>query len=670
MPVTQTDSNQTSLTQNLPSKLQNEAWGGLWGAAAGTIWPEGNFGLAPQYGGHLTAPQGEQTVNWYSNVNALGQPDFNGVRSATAGISGEVAGGIRDPNQIGVQGNYTPQSFQVNPFQFNDPYAGYNGGPGMQVRAPAGVGSTADYYRTNVDQVQTPAGVSYDRISGVPTVSGPQLQNYQMTGPERVTAPGGLNSFQLNAPGQVSAGTVNTQSFNAPGTAESYMSPYTRNVLDVQKDQAQRDYNEQITGLHSQAAKSGAFGGSRQAVVDAEANRDLQNRMSQIEATGQQDAFQRAQAQFNQEQGLGLQGQQFNVGTGLQAGLANQQAGMTTSLANQQAALAAQGLGTQAGLQAQLANQQAGLTAGGQNLQALLQTQGLGAQLGMQGQLANQQMSYQQQLANQQAGLQAGMFNNTQSMEAQRLNQAANLQAGLASQQLGYQGATYNAGLDLQSQLANQAAQQQQLQRQYGALGQQGGWGLQAGLQGQQLGMQGQQLGMQSNQFGAGLDLQAQVAQQQARRAAQNANLGYYQLGGNLQSQLMGYQQAGFQNQMSGLGAMQGTALNQQGYDQAAADRQYQDWLRQQAYPMQQIQFGAGIASQFPAQGAQQSQQQGTQYQKTPSPSIWNTILGGATSLAGAYMGMAEGGVVDEPQPGFYAEGGLAAPEFDFAYSA
>lgn len=676
MPVTKQEQIQTGLTQNQPSQFQQEAWGGLWGAYSGLMWPGGNFGEAPQYPGQLTAPQGQQTQNWYNGVNNMQTPDFSGVMDLNSQMSGQAYNRMQDVGGIGMQANYDPQQFQVNDFQFNDPFAGYNGGgPGMQVSAPGGVSGSANAYRTNVDQVSAPQGVQASMISGLPQISAPNLQQYQMGPAERVSAPGGLNSFQLNDPTQVHTGNVSTQSFTQPGTAQSYMNPYTQNVLDVQKDAAQRDYNQQITNIHSDAAKSGAFGGSRQAVMDATANRDLQDRMANIQATGTQQAYQQAQQQFNQEQGLGLQGQQFNQQLGLQGQQLNQQAGLQTSLANQQAALAAQGLGTTTGLQAALANQQAGLTVGGQNLQALLGTQALGSGQNMQGQLANQQMSFAQQQANQQAGLQAGMFNNTQDLSAQQMNQAANLQAGLNATNLGFQGSALNANMGMQAQLANQQAQQAQFQRQFGALGQQYQGGMQAGLQGQQLGMTAQQLGMQSNQFGAGLNLQAQTAQQQARQAAQNSNLNYLQFGSGLNQANAGLMQQGFGNNVTQSGLQQGTALNQQGYDQAAKDRAYQDWMRQQNYPLQMLQMGAGIASQFPAQGTTQYGQQGTQYNITPNPSLLNQIAGAAGTFAGAAMtgganmaggaamgAMAEGGLVDGDL--YPTEAGL-----DYAYT-
>lgn len=644
MPTTTSNSRQDSLTQYNPSQLQNEYYGGLMGAGMQLIFPGGNFALAPQYGGPLTAPTSPLQEAYWGHAQGQNLPDYSGYQSGLGSLGGQMLSGVRDPNAINFQTNYDPHQFNVPQFSMSDPFAGYQGGgQGMQVQAPSGIGTRASDYQVNVDQVSAPAGVQYDRISGLPQISAPTLQQYQMGPAERVTAPGGLNSFQLNAPGQVQAGTVSTQSFTQPGTAASYMSPYTQNVLDVQKAQAQRDYDEQISGLHSQAAKAGAFGGSRQAVVDAEANRDLQNRMAQIQATGEQQAFQQAQQQFNQEQQLGLQGQQFNQQTGLQAGLANQQAGLQTSLANQQAALAAQGLGTTTGMQAALANQQAGLATSGQNLQALLGTQALGAQLGMQGQLANQQMSYQQQLANQQAGLQAGMFNNQQLMQAQQLNQAANLQAGLAAQQMGLQGATTAGQFGMQAQLANQQAQQNQYNRMLQGLQTQYGGNLQSGLQGQQLGMTAQQLGMQSDQFGANLGLQSQQAQEAARAAAQNANLGYYGLGSQMNQQGANYLTQGYQNDLARTQMMGAAAQTQGAYDQAAADRAYQYWQQQQQYPFQLLQWGSQMAGAMPQQGSVQTTTTGNQTQTTPGPSPWNIAAGllgaGVSGLASGFGG-------------------------------
>lgn len=89
-----------------------------------------------------------------------------------------------------------------------------------------------------------------------------------------------------------------TAQFIDPGVSEAYMSPYIRNVLDVQKEQAARQFREQGGARAAQAVQAGAFGGSRQAVQEGVAERGLLDRMAGIEATGMQQAYQQAQQGF------------------------------------------------------------------------------------------------------------------------------------------------------------------------------------------------------------------------------------------------------------------------------------------------------------------------------------------------------------------------------------
>ena len=88
-----------------------------------------------------------------------------------------------------------------------------------------------------------------------------------------------------------------TQLFTGQNVGQ-YMSPYMQQVLDVQKDQARRQFNEQQGARNTQAVNAGAFGGSRRFVQEGLAERDLLNRMADIQATGQQNAFQSAQQAF------------------------------------------------------------------------------------------------------------------------------------------------------------------------------------------------------------------------------------------------------------------------------------------------------------------------------------------------------------------------------------
>jgi len=136
-----------------------------------------------------------------------------------------------------------------------------------------------------------------------------------------------------------------------PMAMQGYMSPYMQNVVDYQKSQALRDFNIAKPMRSRQAVGAGAFGGSRQAIMEAEAERSLGNQLQGIAATGSQKAFEDAQRQQQFGAQLGLQGLQ----TGLQ-GLG--QAGQAASTLGQ---LGGAQLGAQKdiiGLQSQMGKQQ------------------------------------------------------------------------------------------------------------------------------------------------------------------------------------------------------------------------------------------------------------------------------------------------------------------------
>ena len=111
-----------------------------------------------------------------------------------------------------------------------------------------------------------------------------------------------------------------------PYAQSAFMSPYMQNVVDLQKQEATRDYQKSLTGLQAQAARQGAFGGSRSAIQQAEASRALGQNLAQIQATGTQSAYDQAMKNMQFGSNLGLQGLQ----TGLQG------AGMLGSLGQQQ----------------------------------------------------------------------------------------------------------------------------------------------------------------------------------------------------------------------------------------------------------------------------------------------------------------------------------------------
>lgn len=100
--------------------------------------------------------------------------------------------------------------------------------------------------------------------------------------------------------------------------AGQYMDPYMQNVVNIQQREAQRQADIAGTQRGAQAVQAGAFGGSRQAIMDAEAARNLATQKGDIQAKGLQDAYSRGQTQFNTEQQLREQSRQYGAGLGLQ----------------------------------------------------------------------------------------------------------------------------------------------------------------------------------------------------------------------------------------------------------------------------------------------------------------------------------------------------------------
>tara|TARA_R110002072_G_scaffold76694_3_gene179673 strand:- start:23 stop:1879 length:1857 start_codon:yes stop_codon:yes gene_type:complete len=87
-------------------------------------------------------------------------------------------------------------------------------------------------------------------------------------------------------------------------TAQQYMSPYQQAVTDIEKREAQRNFEGNVLPrLEAQAVQQGAMSGlgSRAGVEFAEAQRNQAQLLSDIQAKGQQAAFQDARQGFEQQ---------------------------------------------------------------------------------------------------------------------------------------------------------------------------------------------------------------------------------------------------------------------------------------------------------------------------------------------------------------------------------
>jgi len=174
------------------------------------------------------------------------------------------------------------------------------------------------------------------------------LQQAAQANAEQMQVPGQLGAGSdiayMAGQGALGAGQEYSQNVRNPYEMASYMNPYMQNVVDVQQREAVRQADIAGTKRGAGFAQAGAFGGSRQAIENAEANRNLQTQLGNIQATGLNNAYEQA-----------IKNQQFGANLGLQG------YGQATNTAGQLGSLGQQQLGAQSGiigLQSQLGGTQ------------------------------------------------------------------------------------------------------------------------------------------------------------------------------------------------------------------------------------------------------------------------------------------------------------------------
>lgn len=118
---------------------------------------------------------------------------------------------------------------------------------------------------------------------------------YEAYGGDRIA---GFSPMQLAAQQQAQGMSAGPEAFSQGIGA--YMSPYMQNVVDIQKREAARQSDIMGQQQQAQAAQAGAFGGSRDAIMRAERERNLGQQMGDIQARGSQAAYDQAANQFRQ----------------------------------------------------------------------------------------------------------------------------------------------------------------------------------------------------------------------------------------------------------------------------------------------------------------------------------------------------------------------------------
>jgi len=306
-------------------------------------------------------------------------------------------------------------------------------GPGGTLLNPSGLLSTPassiqntvtpyaqDYVANMLGNAQALANAPMPQYTGELTAGASPLEQQSYAGLSNLALPTGMTTAANNladisnaaanqqftpvnftntytAPGAYQNTPVTTQQFDA-AAAQQLMNPYLATSLKAQMDVMNQQEGAQEAQNQAKLAQSGAFGGARTSIMNAQTQLNNQLAQNQLVSSGYNTAYNNAMQQFNNQQQQSLTAQQANQQAG-QFGYTQQ---MTQAQQQAQA------------LQTQQANQEA--------------ANQFGATLGLQGlQAATTANSALGNIANQQAA--AGLANlqaqNAAGAQQQALAQAA-----------------------------------------------------------------------------------------------------------------------------------------------------------------------------------------------------------------------------------------------------
>ena len=216
------------------------------------------------------------------------------------------------------------QGRQINPEKFTPggiaSYAGGGavafqaGGAADPTKTPLGTSTETNisswagpYVGDMLSKTSALTATPYQAYQG-PLVAGTApLQSKVFSGLEGLNFPGQLGqSFTAQGAYQLPSmtpGGVMGQATGPTGIASQYMNPYLSAVLTPQLEELRRQSQITQMGTAGKLAQAGAYGGSRQAIMDAETQRNLLAEQNKAIGQGYANAYDRAMGQFNVEQG-------------------------------------------------------------------------------------------------------------------------------------------------------------------------------------------------------------------------------------------------------------------------------------------------------------------------------------------------------------------------------
>jgi hypothetical protein len=192
----------------------------------------------------------------------------------------------------------------------------------------------------------------YEAYQGPLTAGLAPLQQQALGDYGNLQVPGAMGAATQSA-GDV-ASKFGSMSYNPVGSmftaqqAQAYMNPYLQAALDPQLKELTRQSDITRMGDAARLAGAGAYGGSRQAIMEAEGRRNLLSKQADVLGTGYATAYDKAMQQFNADQARKIGEAQYGSDYGMKAlqsqlGAAQAQSG----LAKDEFATGLQGLAAQ-----------------------------------------------------------------------------------------------------------------------------------------------------------------------------------------------------------------------------------------------------------------------------------------------------------------------------------
>jgi len=210
------------------------------------------------------------------------------LTSGSSGLQNKVFSGLQNTNFPGNLGqSFSSTGAYQAPAMNMDAYKTQPIGTGNSTR------QTFEQYTSSLPAGQKPA-VTKDVYD-----AGLAGSDVYKQAPGATVQPTGIAGSQPNT-------MVNAQANQPQGIASQYMNPYLQSVLTPQMEELRRQND--ITNMKANAGltSAGAFGGGRQAIMNAENNRNLMQEMNKTVGQGYANAYDKAMQQFNTEQGQGI----------------------------------------------------------------------------------------------------------------------------------------------------------------------------------------------------------------------------------------------------------------------------------------------------------------------------------------------------------------------------